>query len=103
MMAAALYGHELGVTAAADASRIISLIRRMGRLPGWPRVPAKRLIELMQSDKKARAGKLRFVLTPGIGKARTYDVREMEKVELVLRMMPQVAEAEPVCEPVSHA
>jgi 3-dehydroquinate synthase len=96
MMAAALYGHEIRVTPAADASRIISLIRRMGKLPAWPNVSTKRLIELMASDKKARNGKLRFVLTPGIGKAETYDAREREKLELILRVTPRIAEAQPV-------
>src|SRR5215471_12209219 len=62
MMAAALYGHEIGVTGASDASLIISLVRRMGKLPEWPRAAPRRLIELMGSDKKTRAGKLRFVL-----------------------------------------
>ena len=96
MMAAALYGHEIRVTPAPDASRIISLIRRMGKLPGWPNAPVKRLIELMRADKKARNGKLRFVLTPGIGRAATFDAREPEKLELILRMIPRIAGAEPV-------
>jgi 3-dehydroquinate synthase len=96
MMAAVLYGHEIGVTPAADAARIISLIRRMGKLPAWPKVPAKRLIELMGSDKKARDGELRFVLTPRIGKAATYEGRNPEKLELILRVTAKVAEAEPV-------
>jgi 3-dehydroquinate synthase len=96
MMAAALYGHEIRVTPAADASRIISLIRRMGKLPAWPGVPAKRLMELMGSDKKARHGRLRLVLTPRIGKAATYEVQSLEKLELVLRVAAPVAEARPV-------
>jgi 3-dehydroquinate synthase len=96
MMAAALYGHEIRVTPAADASRIISLIRRMGKLPGWPNVSAKRLIELMGSDKKTRDGKLRFVLTPRIGKAATYGAQSLEKLELILRVTARVAEAQPV-------
>jgi 3-dehydroquinate synthase len=96
MMTAALYGHEIRVTPAADASRIISLIRRMGKLPAWPEVPAKRLIELMGSDKKTRNGRLRFVLTPRIGKAATYEVQSPEKLELVLRVTAPVAEARPV-------
>jgi 3-dehydroquinate synthase len=96
MMAAALYGHEIGVTPASDAARIVALVRRMGKLPEWPRVAPSRLIELMGSDKKARAGKLRFVLTPKIGKAATYEARDLHKLELVLRMTPRVAEAEPV-------
>jgi len=96
MMAAALYGHEIRVTPAADASRIISLIRRMGKLPAWPAVPAKRLIELMASDKKTRNGELRFVLTPGIGKAATYDAQSPEKLELIMRLTARVAEARAV-------
>ncbi len=96
MMAAALYGHEIRITPAADASRIISLVRRMGKLPGWPKVPPKRLIELMGSDKKTRAGRLRFVLTPGIGKAATYEAREPEKLELILHLTAPVAAARPV-------
>lgn len=96
MVAAALYGHQIGVTPAGDAARIVSLVRRMGKLPEWPRVAAKRLIELMGSDKKARAGKLRLVLTSKIGKAKTYEARDLRKLELVLRMTPRVAEAEPV-------
>ncbi len=94
MMAAALFGHEIQITPAADASRIISLIRRMGKLPAWPNVAAKRLIELMGSDKKTRNGKLRFVLTPGIGKAATFDAGEREKLELILRVTSKVAEAD---------
>jgi 3-dehydroquinate synthase len=96
MMAAALYGHEIGVTPAGDASRMISLVRRMGRLPAWPGVAPQRLIELMRSDKKTRGGQLRFVLSPRIGKARTYEARDLKKLELVLRMIERVAEAEPV-------
>src|SRR5579863_1459257 len=96
MMAAALYGHEIGVTPAADASRIIALVRRMGKLPAWPKLPPTRLIELMGSDKKTRAGKLRFVLTPGIGRAGTYEARDAEKLDLILHLTAPVAEAKPV-------
>jgi 3-dehydroquinate synthase len=96
MMAAALYGHEIGVTPAADASRIISLVRRMGKLPAWPSVPPKRLVECMATDKKVRGGKLRFVLTPGIGKAATYEGCDPEKLELILRVIAPVVEAKPV-------
>jgi 3-dehydroquinate synthase len=96
MMAAALYGHEIGVTPASDAARIISLVRKMGKLPEWPLATPKKLIELMGSDKKTRAGKLRFVLTAKIGKAATYEARDLHKLELVLRMTPRVAKAEPV-------
>lgn len=94
MMAAALYGHESGVTPAKDAARLIALVRRLGKLPEWPRVPAEKLIRLMGSDKKARAGKLRFVLTPGIGRAATYPAqpKDRKNLEAVLRMTPRTAQ-----------
>jgi 3-dehydroquinate synthase len=88
MMAAALLGHEIGVTRADDVSRIVSLVRRMGPLPPWPRVPPKALIDAMRSDKKSRDGRLRFVLTPRIGKAASYDGVPLAKVERVLRFAP---------------
>ena len=88
MMAAALLGHEIGVTRADDVSRIVSLVRRLGPLPPWPRGPAGRLIAAMHSDKKTRGGKLRFVLTPRIGKAASYDRVPLAAVERVLRFAP---------------
>jgi 3-dehydroquinate synthase len=88
LMAAALLGHEIGVTRADDVSRIVALVRRIGPLPAWPRVPAKSLIAAMRSDKKARQGKLRFVLTPRIGKAGSYDAVPPEAVHRVLRFAP---------------
>jgi 3-dehydroquinate synthetase len=50
----------------------------------------------MRSDKKTRNGRLRFVLTPRIGNAATYDARDPEKLKLILRVTPKIAEAEPV-------
>jgi 3-dehydroquinate synthase len=88
MMAAALLGHEVGVTHANDVSRIVSLVRRMGPLPPWPRVPPKALIDAMRSDKKARDGNLRFVLTPRIGKAASYDRIPLDAVERVVHFAP---------------
>src|SRR5271163_3067565 len=55
MMAAALLGHAAGITPAKDAARIISLSRRLGPLPPWPKATPARLISAMRSDKKARA------------------------------------------------
>ncbi|MGC1618735.1 MAG: 3-dehydroquinate synthase [Candidatus Acidiferrum sp.] len=88
MMAAALLGHEIGLTPADEVSRIVSLVRRLAPLPPWPNVPAKRLIALMHSDKKARAGKLRFVLAPRIGKAHSHDDVPLETLERVLHFAP---------------
>jgi 3-dehydroquinate synthase len=97
MMAAALLGHEAGATRADDVSRIVALVRQIGPLPPWPRVPAKTLIDAMRSDKKARSGNLRFVLIPRIGRAKSYDNVPLEIVERVLRFAPHfVAKSGPL-------
>jgi 3-dehydroquinate synthase len=88
MMAAALLGHEIGLTPADEVSRIVSLVRRMGPLPPWPSAPPKKLIAAMRSDKKARAGKLRFVLAPKIGKAESHENVPLETLERVLHFAP---------------
>ncbi len=88
MMSAALLGHEIGVTRADDVSRIVSLVRRIGPLPRWPRVPPRELIASMSSDKKTRDGKLRFVLTPRIGRAASYDNVPLSAVERVVHFAP---------------
>jgi len=90
MIAAALLGRELGITGADDVSRVTSLIRRIGKLPDWPRVTPKILIVAMLSDKKTRAGKLRFVLSPRIGGAHSSEAVQMNVVQRVIQMTPKV-------------
>ena len=87
MMCAGLLGHEISGMPADDVARMVSLIRRMGPLPGWPRVSPTTIVEAMRSDKKARGGKLRFVLSPRIGKAQSYDGVAEKSVLSVLRVM----------------
>src|ERR1700687_3044955 len=93
MIAASFLGHELGLTRADDVSRIVALIRRLGPLPPWPRVPAAALLRAMHSDKKTRAGILRFVLSPRIGEARSYDTVPLHVVERVLHFTPRLITA----------
>jgi len=93
MIAAAFLGHELGLTRAADVSRIVALIRRLGPLPAWPRVPAATLLNAMRSDKKTRSGILRFVLSPRIGQARSYHTVPLHVVERVLHFTPRLVTA----------
>src|SRR5713101_180568 len=84
MMCASLLGHELIGTPAEDVSRIVALIRRTGPLPGWPGAEPAELMHWMSSDKKARAGKIRFVLSKKIGHAASYDNASAKLVECVL-------------------
>jgi 3-dehydroquinate synthase len=90
MIAAALLGRELGITRNDEVSRVTSLIRRMGKLPDWPRVAPKILITAMLSDKKTRAGKLRFVLSPRIGGAPSSKAVSMDALERAMRLAPKV-------------
>ena len=90
MMAAAFLGHEIGLTRAEDVSRIVSLVGRLGPLPSWPRATPSALVDAMRSDKKSRAGNLRFVLSPRIGEARTYDNVPLQAVERVLHFTPRL-------------
>src|SRR6267143_564745 len=93
MIAASFLGHELGLTRADDVSRIVALIRRLGPLPAWPRDSAATLVKAMRSDKKARGGVVRFVLSPRIGEARSYDSISSNLVERVLHFTPHLIEA----------
>jgi 3-dehydroquinate synthase len=93
MIPAAFLGHELGLTRAEDVSRIVALIRRLGPLPPWPHVSSTALLNAMRSDKKTRAGILRFVLSPRIGEARSYDTVPLHVVERVLHFTPRLITA----------
>jgi 3-dehydroquinate synthase len=89
MMAAALLGHEIEICKAEYVSRIVALVRHVGPLPPWPGVPAKTLINAMRSDKKTLRGKLRFVLSPRLGKAGSYEDVPLEAVKRVLQFAPR--------------
>ena len=93
MMAAAFLGHEIRLTPAEDVSRIVSLVCRLGPLPPWPSVSTSVLIEAMRSDKKARSGVLRFVLSPRLGQARTYENVPVDALKSVLHFTPRLIAA----------
>ncbi|HEY1483492.1 MAG TPA: 3-dehydroquinate synthase [Candidatus Acidoferrum sp.] len=88
MMCAALLGHEAVGTRADAASRIVALVRKIGPLPGWPKIAPRVLMAAMQSDKKTRAGHVRFVLAPRIGHAASFDDVRPETVMCILRFAP---------------
>jgi 3-dehydroquinate synthase len=91
MIAAATLGHDIGVTPAEDCERIIALVHRIGPFPQWPRISANTLIEAMRSDKKARDGKIRFVLTSRIGRAASYGDVPLDAVHRALHAAPRLA------------
>jgi 3-dehydroquinate synthase len=92
MMVAALLGREMEINDANEVARLVSLVRVMVPLPEWPRVPVKKMIEAMRSDKKTQAGKLRFVLSRRIGEAHTSEAVPLGAVDHVLRFAPRMLE-----------
>jgi len=90
MKAAALLGHKIGLTKAADVSRVVALIERLGPLPGWPKISDASLIAAMRADKKTRGNKLRFVLSKKIGKAATYENVPLAAVKHALHFAPKL-------------
>ena len=72
MIAAARMAEGMGLLPLEEVRRIEVLVRRVGPLPGLPSTESSRLVQIMQSDKKTRAGKLRLVLSGKIGSAKTF-------------------------------
>jgi 3-dehydroquinate synthase len=68
MMAAARLGVTTGRTSESDARRIIRLVARVGPLPAVGGIGAGTLRRMAASDKKNRAGGMRWVLVRGIGR-----------------------------------
>jgi 3-dehydroquinate synthase len=66
MVAAVIIGREMKITNHATAERIISLVRTYGQLP-VVNVTGKRIMNLLQSDKKTMGGVPHFVLARKLG------------------------------------
>ncbi len=70
----------------ASAERIIILLAQLGLPVIAPLAGAEsELMSLMQADKKAAAGQIRFVLADAIGQARLYDTIDPAWIEVGLR------------------
>lgn len=89
MMCAALLGHQMVDTPADDVARIITLVRKIGPLPPWPAVSPLRLFEAMRADKKTKFGKVRFVLSPRLGEAKSYDHVPEKTAICILKFGPK--------------
>ena len=69
MVMAAELSARAGTLSREDAARVKSLIARAGLPMRGPNLGAERYLELMQVDKKSAAGKVRFILLDGLGRA----------------------------------
>ncbi len=95
MIAATEMAVELKMFDARSAGRIVRLILRVGgragRLPAFMGVKPKALLEAMQKDKKARGGKLRFILPDRIGRVVPVDDVPAAVVEKALERLRRLA------------
>lgn len=69
MVMAAELSARAGTLARTDAERVKALVARAGLPVRGPGLGAERYLELMQGDKKAAGGRLRFVLLEALGRA----------------------------------
>jgi 3-dehydroquinate synthase len=69
MVMAAELSARAGTLSREDAERVKRLIARAGLPMLGPKLGVERYLELMRVDKKAAAGKVRFILLDGIGRA----------------------------------
>ena len=69
MVMAAELSARAGTLRREDADRVKALIARAGLPVQGPRLAVDRYLELMQGDKKAAAGRVRFILLEGLGRA----------------------------------
>src|SRR5271170_1523185 len=90
MMCAALLGHETIKTPPDDVARLIALVRQIGPFPKWPSIAAESLFSAMRADKKTKFGKVRFVLSPRLGRAKSYDNIPEQAAICVLRFGTQL-------------
>jgi 3-dehydroquinate synthase len=67
MIAAAVLARDLGRLDASDFLRIAAAVDRLGRRPPVRDLPAREVLDAVARDKKARGGKVPFVLPVAVG------------------------------------
>ena len=83
MVMAADLSHRMGFIGEPYRQRIAKLVQRAGLPVVAPALGASTYIELMRVDKKAKAGKLQFVLIESPGRAAVHGVDERMLAEVI--------------------
>ena len=84
MVMAADLSCRLGQISQSDANRLTRIIKLMNLPTLPPKFGVERYMELMQVDKKAEGGKIRYVLLEKIGKAQVQTVPDAPVIETLL-------------------
>jgi len=90
MIAAALLGVGMGRMSEAEANQMIRVIASVGPLPPLRSVRVAGLRSIIAADKKSREGRVRWVMTPKIGKARTGVEVPWALVERAIAELPEI-------------
>ncbi len=92
MISATLMGLATGRVSESDASRIIRLVANVGPLPSLRGIHASQLRPIVAGDKKARGGRVRWVLPRRIGKTEWGIEVPWKIVAQVFAELPAIAE-----------
>lgn len=87
MGGAALLSKELGLCSPEVCGRTNELLQIYNLPQTLPEIPAERILARMEMDKKIKDGKLRLVLTKGIGEA---VIKDDLRPELITRVLSQL-------------
>ena len=90
MVAAAKISHKLGYLSKTDMDRQINLITKLGLVSQKWNIQTGDIVKRLRYDKKARQGKLRFVLARKIGKVIVTDKLTEDCVSAVLEELWQM-------------
>lgn len=73
MIAACRIAEDRHLIAPSLRERLVSVLGNLGLAVNWPGLDVDHIYQIMQHDKKARAGKVRFVLPTALGKVGVFD------------------------------
>ncbi len=87
LVGAACIARHRGILPEADAEAIASAVDRLGPRPPVSDLPPRAVLEALGRDKKARAGRVPFVLPVAIGRVEVLDDVDRTEVTRALREM----------------
>ncbi|HHV92919.1 MAG TPA: 3-dehydroquinate synthase [Firmicutes bacterium] len=86
MVTAALLSHQRGYLTWDETRRIVRLIEKWGLPTRWESLSIPEVVEACRFDKKARSGRLRFVLLEALGRAKVGEVVEEDELVAALKV-----------------
>ena len=87
MLAACTLAERKGLVTTDLRQRLVSVLTRLGLADRREGLDAEQIWRIMQHDKKARAGKVRFVLPTELGKVAMFDDVPEEEVKEAIRSL----------------